>query len=87
MPQQVLDPHLERQGRGWAPRAGALHCQVDDAAVKAMEGLDYQQAITLFNQVLEKDDNSEAKIVTKNLPNKLINYNHSQSAYTDNRQQ
>ena len=35
---QVLDPHFQRQGRGGAARAGALHVQVDHAPVEAVEG-------------------------------------------------
>ena len=36
--EQVLDAHLQRHRRGRAAGAGALHVQVDDAAVEAVEG-------------------------------------------------
>jgi len=53
--------------------ASGLFAQKMKRAVKAMEGLDYQQAITLFNQVLEKDDNSEAKILLAECYRKVSN--------------
>src|SRR5690606_6869811 len=38
MAQQILDPHFQRQcGRG-AARAGTLHMQIDDSAIKTVEG-------------------------------------------------
>src|SRR6056297_3784701 len=36
--QQLLYPHLERQGRGRAPGAGALHVQIHNTAIEAVEG-------------------------------------------------
>ena len=53
--------------------ASGLFAQKMKRAVKAMEGLDYQQAITLFNQVLEKDDNNEAKILLAECYRKVSN--------------
>src|SRR6056297_3224549 len=38
MAQQVLDPHLERDGRGRTAGAGPLHMQVDHPALEAVKG-------------------------------------------------
>src|SRR5690625_2664832 len=38
MAQQVLDPGLQRHGRGRAARAGALHVDIDHAAVETVKG-------------------------------------------------
>jgi len=42
-------------------------------AVRAMESLNYQEAITLFNKVLEKNDNPEAKILLAECYRKVSN--------------
>ncbi len=53
--------------------SAGLYAQKMKKAVRAMDDLNYQEAITLFNQVLEKNDNPEAKILIAECYRKVSN--------------
>ena len=53
--------------------SAGLYAQKMKKAIRAMDDLNYQEAITLFNQVLEKNDNPEAKILLAECYRKVSN--------------